>query len=152
MPKTDNPVGPGFELRLRAALDRVQPPHSPPRYRSVTGLGGLRTAAWRAAPLAVVAVIGLLLTAYAATGSPNPVIWTQNAASAINSITHGPEASPTAEPPSAPVQEPPRRSSQPPSEQEKPEAPERSDTEPMDPGDDSHKHEAERSSRDSNKD
>lgn len=135
MSKTDDPLGPGFEWRLRTALNRVQPPHSAPRYQSAHAAGTLRTLALRAAPLVAVAVAGLLLTAYAATGSPNPVIWTQNAASAITSITHGPEPSPTAEPSSAPVQEPVRRSSQPSSEQEKPEA--NRETEPPEPRDES---------------
>lgn len=90
MPKTEDLLGPGFEWRLRAALDRVRPPHSAPRYLSATATATLRTALWRAAPVVAVGVAGLLLTAYAATGSPNPVIWTQNAASAINSIAHGP--------------------------------------------------------------
>jgi hypothetical protein len=109
----------------------------------------MRAVLLRTAPVVAVAVAGLLLTAYAATGSPNPVTWTQNAASAINSITHGPEASPAAEPTSAPVLEPPRSSTRPASEQEKPEAPERSErTEPREP-DDSHKSDGARSSRDS---
>lgn len=118
MPKTDDLLGPGFAWRLRAALDRVQPPHDAPRYLSVNPGGTLRTVSMRAAPAVAVGVAGLLLTAYAATGSPNPVIWTQNAASAITSITHAPEPSPMAEPGSAPVQEPVRIQNQPPVEQE----------------------------------
>lgn len=124
-----------MEWRLRAALDRVQPPHSTPRYQSAHPAGTLRSAIFRAAPLLAVAVAGLLMTAYAATGSPNPVIWTQNAASAISSVTRGPEPSPTAEPSAAPVQEPVRRSSQPSSEQEKPQA--NRETEPREPRDES---------------
>ncbi len=122
MSKTDDLLGPGFVWRLRAALDRVQPPHSAPRYLSVTPRGALRTVFLRAAPAVAVGVAGLMLTAYAATGSPNPVIWTQNAASAITSITHAPEPIPTAEPSSAPLQEPVRIQSQPPAEQEPAEA------------------------------
>src|SRR5258708_27795211 len=112
MPKTDDLLGPGFAWRLRAALDRVQPPHDAPRYLSVTPRGALRTVFLRAAPAVAVGVAGLMLTAYAATGSPNPVIWTQNAASAITSITHAPEPIPTAEPSSAPRQRPVRVQSQ----------------------------------------
>ena len=137
MLKTDDPLGPGFEVRLHAALDRVQPPHSAPRYQSAHAAGTLRRAMFRAAPLVAVAVAGLLMTAYAATGSPNPVIWTQTAASAIGSITRGPEPGPTAEPSAAPVQEPVRRLSQPSSEQEKPQ-PNR-ETEPPEPRDESHR-------------
>jgi hypothetical protein len=146
MPKTDDPLGPGFEWRLRAALSQVQPPYSPPRYQSVTALGALRTGLLRAAPAVAVAVAALLLTAFAATGSPNPVIWTQNAASAITSITHQ-EPIPTAEPTSAPQQEPVRNSSEPaaPSEQEAPEPKEPEVTEPAEPGAESHKPEPVRS-------
>jgi hypothetical protein len=122
MSKTDDLLGPGFAWRLRAALDRVQPPQNAPSYLSVTPRGALRTVFLRAAPAVAVGVAGLMLTAYAATGSPNPVIWTQNAASAITSITHAPEPVPTAEPSSAPVQEPVRIQSQPPAEQEPAEA------------------------------
>jgi len=118
MPKTDNPFDPGFAWRLRKALDRVQPPYSAPRYQSAPAGLSLRTVLGRAAPMVAVGLAGLLLTAFAATGSPNPVIWTQNAASAINAITHAPEASPAAEPSSAPVQAPARVQSQPPAEQE----------------------------------
>jgi len=132
MPKTDDLLGRGFEFRLRAALDRVQPPGSAPRYLSVTATATLRTALWRATPAVAVGVAGLLLTAYAATGSPNPVIWTQNAASAINSMTHTPETSPTAEPSSPPVEQPIRGASQPSSEQELPEGSSESSSEASD--------------------
>ena len=145
MPKIDDPLGPTFEWRLRAALNGVQPPHSAPRYQSVTALGTLGTALLRAAPVVAVAVAGLLLTAYAATGSPNPVIWTQNAASAITAITHQ-EPNPTAEP-TSPAQEPAQHSSvQPPaSEHEAPEPPERVAAEPAEPAGESHKPEPVRS-------
>ncbi len=132
MPKTDDLLGPGFEYRLRAALDRVQPPDSAPRYLSITATATLRTALLRATTAVAVGVAGLLLTAYAATGSPNPVIWTQNAASAINSITHAPETSPMADPSSPPVQEPIRGASEPSSEQERPEVSSESSSEASD--------------------
>lgn len=137
--KTEKPLGADFEWRLRAALDRVQVPHSAPRYQSVTAVGSLRTALWRAAPAVAVGVVGLLLAAYAATGTPNPVIWTRNAASAINSISHAPEPSPTAEPSSEPVQQPARAASEPPSEQERPEGSSERSTEASD---DSHRPES----------
>lgn len=122
MPKTDDLLDPGLQWRLRAALDRVQPPHSSPRYQSVAAVGALRTAFLRSLPVVAVAVAGLLLTAYAATGSPNPVTWTQNAASAITNFTHAPEPSPTAEPSSAPVEQPVQRSGEPATDREKPES------------------------------
>jgi hypothetical protein len=136
MPKIENPLGPGFEWRLRAVLDRVQPPHTAPRYLSATATRTLRTVIGRAAPVVAVGV------AYAATGSPNPVIWTQNAASAINSVTHAPEPIPTAEPSSAPVQEPVQPQSHPTS---KPEPAETKSEAPSEASDDSHKPEQERS-------
>ena len=43
MPKTDtDPLGPYFGWRLRAELDRVQPPFSSPRYVQIHRVG-----AWR---------------------------------------------------------------------------------------------------------
>jgi hypothetical protein len=93
MPNTDHDgLGPGFEGRLKDALDRITPPSSPPRYQSAS-LSGART--WRLAPvaLAVGATCLLALTATAATGSPNPTVWTQRAASTLTSIGHHSEAS-----------------------------------------------------------
>lgn len=78
MPRTDtDPLGDGLKRRLRAELDRVQPPFSSPRYLSSSRH---RVAVWRVAPAALAAaIVGMLgLTAYAATGSPNPVVWTQH--------------------------------------------------------------------------
>jgi hypothetical protein len=78
MPSTDtDPLGDGLKRRLRAELDRVQPPSSSPRYLVSPRH---RVPVWRFAPAALaVAVVGMLgLTAYAATGSPNPVVWTQH--------------------------------------------------------------------------
>ena len=108
MPNTDHdPMDPSFEWRLKAALDRVTPPASRARYESVS-MGGVRP--WRVAPvlLAAGAAILLALTATAATGSPNPVVWTQHAASTIGSVGHAPQASPTPEPASEQSQPPPR--------------------------------------------
>ena len=113
--KTEKPLGPDFELRLRAALNRVEVPHGEPRYLSVTPGAVLRSAIGRALPVVAVALAGLLLTAYAATGTPNPVTWTQNAASAITTMTHVPEST-TAPANSAPVQAPVRAESEPGSE------------------------------------
>jgi hypothetical protein len=98
MPNTDHdPMDRRFEWRLKAVLDRVTPPASRPRYASVsTG----RVVAWRVAPalLATAAIVLLALSATAATGSPNPAVWTQRAASTIESVGHPPVASPSAEP------------------------------------------------------
>ena len=129
MQRSEELLGPAFDWRLRHALDRVQVPHSAPRYQSVAPAGTLRTVVGRAAPAVAIGVAGLLLTAYAATGSPNPLIWTQNAASAINSITHAPEPIPTAEPSSQPIQEPASSSSESGSERERPESSQESSSE-----------------------
>lgn len=98
MPNTDHdPMNASFEWRLKAALDRVTPPASRPRYESAS-MGGVRP--WRLAPvlLAAATAILLALTATAATGSPNPAVWTQHAASIIGSVGHAPELSPSPEP------------------------------------------------------
>jgi hypothetical protein len=88
-----DPLDPVFAWRLKAALDRVTPPHSRPRYESKS-MGGLRP--WRVAPflLAAAMVVLLALTATATTGSPNPVVWTRDAASTIESVGHAPEVTP----------------------------------------------------------
>ena len=93
MPRTDSdPFGDGLKWRLRAELNRVQPPYSSPRYLSTARHS---VAVWRVAPAALAAaIVGMLgLTAYAATGSPNPVVWTQHIMTRIepNSV---PESSP----------------------------------------------------------
>lgn len=104
MPSTEHDgLNPVFGWRLKAALDRVTPPASLPRYASVS-MGRARP--WRVAPflLAGATVVLLALTATATTGSPNPVVWTQHAATTIQSVGHAPEAIPS--PQSAPEQAP----------------------------------------------
>lgn len=90
-------LGPGFERRLKAALDRFVPPSprlSSARYRSA--MPGRPGRPWRLAPALIgIGAAGMALTAVAATGSPNPVIWTQRAGSVIQSVSH-PVASPKA--------------------------------------------------------
>lgn len=84
-----NTLGPGFERRLKAALDKVTPPSpllSSARYRSGTGM--LPRRAWRLVPVLVAVVAaGAALTAAAATGSTNPMVWTERAGSAIESVS-----------------------------------------------------------------
>ncbi|MEA2628921.1 MAG: hypothetical protein QOJ10_1381 [Chloroflexota bacterium] len=98
-----NTLGPGFERRLKAALDRVTPPSpllSSARYRS--GAAMLPRRAWRLVPvLLAVTAAGAALTATAATGSTNPVVWTERAGSAIESVSEpaaGPKAAHTPQP------------------------------------------------------
>ena len=104
MRSTDDPLGPGFEWRLRHAMDRVQPRFSSPRYAA---LSARSRRPWRLAPIALAAAMAgvLALSAYAATGSANPVEWTRQAVTVIESGGHlpatgGAEAQPPAQQPS----------------------------------------------------
>ncbi len=131
MPKTDDdPLGPGFEWRLRAALDRVQPPAGAPRYASQPAPA---VRSWNLAPAALVAAIAALavLTGFAATGSANPAVWTERAVSTIQSGGHAPQpggatpASPSASPRPAPSAAPSHEpESEPPSQPKPAESPE----------------------------
>lgn len=94
-------LGPGFDRRLKVALDAVVP--SAPlfaRYFLITPVRSSRP--WRfASALVGVGAVGVMaLSAFAETGSANPMVWTQRAASTIQSVSHIPETSPTP-PPSA---------------------------------------------------
>jgi hypothetical protein len=97
MPKTErDPLGPSFQWRIRSALDRIEPPPSAPRYA---------TASPRAARPLRFARVGLAsgitgilaLTAFAATGSANPAVWTQRIVTTIKPIPVVVEPSPTPE-------------------------------------------------------
>jgi hypothetical protein len=94
MPGTErHRMDPYFEWRLKAVLDQFTPPASFPRYASMPAR---RVTPWRIAPvmLAAAASILLALSATAKTGSPNPAVWTGDAAAAIGSVRHAVEASP----------------------------------------------------------
>jgi len=99
MPNTEHdPIDRGFEWRLKAALDRVTPPSSNPRYAS-TVMGAARV--WPLGPALVAAaatIVLLAVTATAATGSANPVVWAERAGSTMQSVGHTPEAAPSPEP------------------------------------------------------
>jgi hypothetical protein len=93
-------LGPGFEWRLKAVLDRVVPPPrlSSPRYQSASV--SFRRHALAPALLAI-AMSGLLaLSATAATGSPNPAVWEQKAATTIHSVSHAQSSPATDQKPS----------------------------------------------------
>ena len=100
MPITDRGrLGPGFERRLKTALDSVVP--SAPlfaRYFVTTPAQSGRP--WRfASALVGIGAVGVMaLSAFAETGSANPVVWTQRAASTIQSVSHIPETSPPPSP------------------------------------------------------
>jgi hypothetical protein len=99
-----------FERRLRAALDRIVPPtphFAGARYRSMI-LPGRSGRIWRLAPALVgIGAIGIMATsATVATGSTNPAVWTQRAASTIKSVSHIAQSKP------GPVQSPKPKPSQ----------------------------------------
>ncbi len=112
MPSTErHPIDPRLQWQLKAALDRVTPPASFPRYASTVG----RLRPWRAAPFLLAAATSILLalTATATTGSPNPVVWSGDAASAIGSVAHTAEPSPIPSPSPAPPPAPTRQAALP---------------------------------------
>jgi hypothetical protein len=83
-----------LEGRLRRALDRLTlptPSASGARYQAMAAprQGRLRPAI---AALAVLALV--ILTGTAATGSPNPAVWTQQAGETLQAVTHPAKASP----------------------------------------------------------
>jgi hypothetical protein len=88
-----HPIAPGFDWRLKAALDRITPPPVMPRY----AMAQHAFRPWRLAPIALAgaATVLLALTAVAATGSANPVVWSQRAASTIEAVGRAPETSPS---------------------------------------------------------
>ena len=84
-----------LKSRLRATLDRVAPPtpsFADARYRSQVAArsGGV----WRLAPamVGVAAVAIMAASATVATGSTNPAVWTERAASTIQAVRHVPDA------------------------------------------------------------
>ncbi|HEY8865262.1 MAG TPA: hypothetical protein VIO37_14015 [Candidatus Dormibacteraeota bacterium] len=139
MPNTEHdPIDRGFEWRLKAALDRVTPPSSNPRYAS-TVMGAARV--WPLGPALVAAaatIVLLAVTATAATGSANPVVWAERAGSTMQSVGHTPEAAPSPEPspetphsapaaPAQPTHDSEHDASQAPEPKESPEPTERSE-------------------------
>lgn len=82
--------------RLRTELDSVQPLYSRPRYTTTHE----RPIIWRFAPAALVAsVISMLaLSAYVATGSPNPADWGHDVVTIIQSSSTTPSPTPTSAP------------------------------------------------------
>src|SRR5438309_5881562 len=91
-------LGPGFERRLKAALDKVVPPSpllASARYRMAAPRRVGRP--WRFAPALVAAGAAVMaISATAATGSPNPSVWRDRAGTVFQSVTHLPGVSPKA--------------------------------------------------------
>ena len=114
-------LSPELEERLRRQLDRVQPLHTSPRYATVRK----RAIALRLAPAAIaVTLLSLLaLSAYAETGSPNPVVWSQR----VVTVVAPPKASPTSTqvPPAIHHESPTARPSKAPEHPESPQPSER---------------------------
>jgi hypothetical protein len=90
-------LGPGFERRLKAALDSVAP-RTPSYYNARYRTAGWARSSrpWRLAPalIGAGAVMAMALTAAAATSSANPAVWTQRAVSTIQSVSHIPDNNP----------------------------------------------------------
>lgn len=102
-------LGPGFDRRLRAALDSIVPaaPHFlTARYRSTTPARAHLPRRVGPPLVAIGALATVALSAFAATGSPNPAVWTQRAGSIIQSVSHTPETSPNQ--PQSPSSDPSR--------------------------------------------
>lgn len=103
-------LGPDFDERLRAALERFRPPTPMPqraRFRrpqpTSYWLGGFKPAL---AAFGALAVLILMVAATAASGSPDPVVWTQRAVTTVEgtveTVTHVSESSPSPSPVRAP--------------------------------------------------
>ena len=127
MSREQDPVGPDFTDRLRAELDRVQPLNSAPRYLTARS----RPITFRLAPavLGASVVAILALSAFVATGSPNPAVWGRDVVTIIQSSSTTPtpttqNATPTAKPLPTPTD---KGESPEPTEQAEP-------TEPTEPG------------------
>jgi len=100
-------LGPSFDKRLRAELDRFKPPTPRPesaRFSRISPgygrLGFLKPAVAVAAALALMTV-----AASAASGSPNPSVWKDRAWTTVQEVTQTAPPSPTPEAPKAsPIQ------------------------------------------------
>ena len=93
-------LGPSFDKRLRAELDRFKPPTPRPEMARFS-LSPAGHRAWgRLKPaLAVAAALAILMVvATAAFGSPNPGVWEQRAVTTVQSVTQTGPPSPTPEP------------------------------------------------------
>ena len=94
-PEDDDGLSPELKFRLRAAMNRVQPVHSSPRYVAVKP----HQALLRLAPAALAAsVVGILaLSGYVGTGSANPVVWTEHVVTVVTQPRPAPTSAPAPE-------------------------------------------------------
>jgi hypothetical protein len=101
-------LGPSFDKRLRAELDRFRPPTPSPEMARF----GLMPAPsrWLVAlkpAIAVGAALALLsVAASAASGSPNPGVWQQRAVTTVEELTQSAPPSPTPEQVKSPAAQP----------------------------------------------
>jgi hypothetical protein len=110
-------LGPDFDERLGAELDRATPPTpTPANARFNISPSGYRTITGRKVALAAVgAVAVLMLGATALARSPNPAVWVTT----VQSVTHAAESSPSPSPetptalPQPPAQVQPTRTVEP---------------------------------------
>src|SRR5260370_11641154 len=124
-------LGPSFDKRLRAELDRFKPPTPRPESarfsRMSPGYGGLGF--WNPAVAVAAALALLTVAAWAASGSPNPSVWKDRAWTTVQEVTQTAPPSPTPEPTKAsPIQPAPAAQPEP---SEAPE-PNRESPEPFD--------------------
>ena len=122
-------LGPDFDERLQAELDRFTPPTPLPEkarfrqpQRTYARLVGTRLAAALAAGL----VVATVMAASAATGT-NPSTWPQRAVTTVESVTHVGESNPTPSPETQAPTKPPAKT-----EPVKTTAPEHESPEPSD--------------------
>ena len=115
-------LGPSFDKRLRAELDRFRPPTPRPEMarfsRMPAGYGPLRFL--KPATVVVAALALLTVAASAASGSPNPSVWKQRAVTTVEEVTQGAQPSPTPEPVKPPAAQPAPASQPEPSESPEP--------------------------------
>jgi hypothetical protein len=87
---SNDTFGPDLKARLRGELDRVQPRFSAPRYLSAPARPLRLAPAFLGA--SVIAI--LALSAFVATGSPNPIVWGERVVTVLEPIQASPSPGP----------------------------------------------------------
>lgn len=100
-----DPLGPDLAWRLRAEIDRLLPPDTPPWFQPTPRASNYR---WQAITggFALVILGALALSAVFVTGSTNPGVWTHRAGDATKSTVSEPEASPGPDTSASPSRDP----------------------------------------------